>query len=71
MYSFVLQLRLVAINYLEFLHFSYCKKCEVMASSIIFYERTPTLADFENKTLSGQHQAITRLSCYRASLRSR
>jgi len=31
----------------------------------------PTLVDFENKSLSGQYQPITRLSCYRASLRSR
>jgi hypothetical protein len=31
----------------------------------------PTLVDFENKSLSGQHQPMTRLSCYRASLRSR
>ena len=27
----------------------------------------PTLADIENKSLSGQHRPITRLSCYRAS----
>jgi hypothetical protein len=31
----------------------------------------PILVDFENKSLSGQHQPMTRLSCYRASLRSR
>jgi len=29
------------------------------------------LVEFNDKTLSGQHQPITRLSCYRASLRSR
>jgi hypothetical protein len=39
MYSSVLQLSVVATNYLELLHFSYCKKCEVMASSIIFLRK--------------------------------
>jgi hypothetical protein len=29
------------------------------------------LADITDKTLSGQHQPLFRLSCYRASLRSR
>jgi hypothetical protein len=29
------------------------------------------LADFKNKTLSGQHRPITSRDCYRASLRLR
>ncbi len=44
------------------------KSWHVRSSS---YERTPNLVDFKNKSLSGQHQPITRLSCYRASFRSR
>jgi hypothetical protein len=35
------------------------------------YERTPELAHFTTKTLSGQHRPITSRGCYRASLRSR
>ena len=44
------------------------KSWHVRSSS---YERTPKLVVFKNNSLSGQHQPITRLSCYRASLRSR
>jgi len=42
-----------------------------MASSVIFYERTPKLVKFTDKMLSGQPQPILRLSCDRASLRLR
>lgn len=48
----------------------YCKNLGIMASSVIFNERTPKLAVFTN-TLSGQRRSAIWLRCYRASLVSR